>query len=179
MQTIKEKYQHTAIPAMEKRFGYKNKMAIPKIVKVVVNVGTGSVNDKKKIEDIEKGLIQITGQKPSPRSAKKSIATFKLREGTTIGYAVTLRGKKMNDFLEKLINVTIPRMRDFKGLNINSVDEMGNFSMGIREYLIFPEVSHEDLSRNFGLSLTVVTSAKTKEEAMELLKLLGFPFSKK
>jgi len=164
---------------MKEKFGYKNEMAIPKVLKVVVNVGVGSVTDKKKIEEIEKGLAQITGQKPSRRAAKKSIATFKLREGTIIGYAVTLRGRKMNSFLEKLINVTIPRMRDFKGLNVSGIDSMGNFSMGIKDHLIFPEAGHEDLSKSFGLSITVVTSAKTKEEAGELLKLLGFPFSKK
>lgn len=164
---------------MKKRFGYKNEMAIPKVLKVVVNVGIGSVTDKKKIEEIEKGLAQITGQKPSPRAAKKSIATFKLREGSVIGYAVTLRGDKMNSFLEKLVNVTIPRMRDFKGLQISGVDSMGNFSMGIRDHLIFPEAGHEDLTKSFGLSITVVTSAKTKEQAEELFKLLGFPFSKK
>ncbi|MCR4283867.1 MAG: 50S ribosomal protein L5 [Parcubacteria group bacterium] len=178
MQTIKEKYKKTAIARMKEKFGYKNEMAIPKVVKVVVNVGTGSINDKKKIEEVEKGLAQITGQKPSPRAAKKSIATFKLREGSVIGYAVTLRGEKMNSFLEKLINVTIPRMRDFKGLNISGIDDMGNFSMGIKDHLIFPEAGHEDLSKSFGLSITIVTSAKTKDEAEELLRLLGLPFKK-
>ncbi len=179
MQTIKEKYKNTAISLMKDKFGYKNEMAIPKVIKISVNVGTGSMTDKKKIEEVERGLAQITGQKPSPRAAKKSIATFKLREGTVIGYAVTLRGAKMDSFLEKLVNVTIPRMRDFKGLKISGVDSMGNFSIGIRDHLIFPETGHEDLSKSFGLSITIVTNAKTKEEAEELFKLLGFPFSKK
>ncbi|PIR58062.1 MAG: 50S ribosomal protein L5 [Parcubacteria group bacterium CG10_big_fil_rev_8_21_14_0_10_38_31] len=179
MQTIKEKYNKTAIAGMKEKFGYKNEMSIPKIVKIVVNVGTGSMSDKKKIEEIEKGLAKITGQKPSPRAAKKSIATFKLREGSIIGYAVTLRGEKMDSFLEKLINVTIPRMRDFKGLNVKGIDDMGNFSIGIKDHLIFPEAGHEDLSKSFGLSITIVTDAKTKEESEELLRLLGFPFSKK
>jgi len=178
MQTIKEKYKNTAVNLMKEKFGYKNEMAIPKVLKVVVNVGIGSVSDKKKIEEIEKGLAHITGQKPSRRAAKKSIATFKLREGSIIGYAVTLRGEKMNSFLDKLINMTIPRMRDFKGLNVSGIDSMGNFSMGIKDHLIFPEAENEDLSKSFGLSITIVTSAKTSEEAEYLLKLLGLPFKK-
>lgn len=177
-QLIKEKYNKVVLPGMKKKFGYKNNLMVPKIQKVMVHVSTGSLKDKKKIEVIKERLMAITGQKPSPRLAKKSIASFKLREGATVGYLVTLRGGRMNSFLDKLINVAFPRTRDFKGIKKSSIDEMGNLSVGIKEHTVFPETSDEDLSNVFGLEVTVVTSAKNKEEALELFTLLSFPFKK-
>jgi large subunit ribosomal protein L5 len=164
---------------MKKKFGYKNALAVPKIQKVVVSVATGSIKDDKKKKVIEKSLALITGQKPKLCPAKKSIASFKVRKGMPIGYAITLRGRRMHEFLDRLINIALPRTRDFKGLNPKSIDGMGNFNMGVREHIVFPETEGEELSKVFGLEITVVTSAKTQEEALELLKLLGFPFSSK
>jgi len=178
MQTIKEKYNKTAISEMKKKFGYKNDLVVPKILKVVVGVGTGSLKDDNKRKNIEKSLSLITGQKTSNNAAKQSIASFKLREGMIIGYSVTLRGPRMNEFLDKLINVAIPRIRDFRGLNPDSIDEMGNFTIGFKEHIVFPEMIDQDVRDAFGLGITIVTSAKTKEESLELFKLLGFPIKK-
>lgn len=178
MESIKDKYNKIAVPEMIKKFGYKNKLAVPKIDKVFVNVGTGSIKDEKKKEVIIDRLAKITGQKASARPAKKSIATFKTREGMVIGQLVTLRGSKMYDFLDRLINIAIPRTRDFQGLKEKSVDSMGNFSMGVLEHTVFPEVTDEEISKIFSLGITVVTTAKDHEEALELLCLLGFPFKK-
>ena len=177
MESVKEKYIK-AVPKMIKKFGYKNKFEAPKIAKVSVSVATGSIKDKKKLEVIEKALAKITGQKPSLRPAKKSIASFKTRQGNIIGQLVTLRGTRMYDFLDRLINVAIPRTRDFKGLNSKSIDEMGNFTIGIKEHIVFAETGDEELSNIFGFAVTIVTTAKTKEETLELLSLLGFPFKK-
>jgi large subunit ribosomal protein L5 len=179
MQTIKEKYDKIAVPGMMKKFGYKNKLAVPRIVKVSISTGTGSLKDKTKEQIIEKSMAVITGQKAKFNPAKKSIAAFKLREGMKIGYSVMLRGQRMHDFLDRLVNVAIPRIRDFRGLNAKAVDSMGNFTIGLKEHNVFPETSEEDLKNVFGLGVTIVTSAKNKEEATELFKLLGFPFSKK
>jgi large subunit ribosomal protein L5 len=178
MTLLKEKYKKIAVPEMKKKFGYKNDLAVPKIVKVAINTGVGRVKDEKQIEAIERQLALIAGQKPSKRLAKKSIASFKIREGALVGYSVTLRGQKMYDFLDRMINVAIPRIGDFRGLNPKAVDEAGNFSIGFKEHTIFPEISEEEIKMIFGLEATIVTTAKTREEALELFRLLGFPFKK-
>jgi large subunit ribosomal protein L5 len=149
-----------------------------KIVKVVVSTGIGSVKDEPKKEAILKSLTLIAGQKPQVNSAKKSIAAFKSREGMPIGYSVTLRGKRMRDFLEKLINVAIPRIRDFRGLDPKLIDNAGNMTIGVKEHIVFPETASEDVRSAFGLGVTIATKAKTKQEALELLKSIGFPFKK-
>lgn len=164
---------------MKKKFGYKNNLEVPKILKVVVSSGTGSFKDESKKELVEKSLAAITGQKPIVNKAKKSIASFKLREGMPIGYSATLRGQRMYDFLNKLINVALPRVRDFRGLSSDFIDQTGNLSIGFKEHIAFPEVAGEDVRSAFGLGVTVVTSASSKDESLELLKLVGFPFSEK
>lgn len=175
-ENIKEKYNKTAIPEMKKKFGYKNVFAVPKIVKTVISVGTGSFKDEAKKESALKAVTAIAGQKPLVNKAKKSIASFKLREGMPIGYSTTLRGARMYDFLEKLINVAIPRTRDFRGIDQKIIDETGNLSIGFKEHISFPESAGEDVRSAFGFGVTIVTTAKSKEEAAELLKLVGFPF---
>ncbi len=165
-------------PELEKELGIKNLMALPKITKVVVSSGTGKAKDKKRTELVADRIAKITGQKPALRGAKKSIATFKLREGDVIGVAVTLRGARMYGFLDKLINVAIPRTRDFRGFTITSVDEMGNLTLGLKEQTIFPETTDEELRDVFGLAITIVTTARNKKEAQTFFKLLGFPFKK-
>ncbi len=178
MQNIREKYEKIAIPEMKKKFGYKNNLAVPKIVKVVINTGIGSIKDEKQLEVIEKQLGLIAGQKPVKRLAKKSIASFKIREGDLVGYSVALRGQRMYDFLDRLVSIAIPRIGDFRGLNQKAVDEAGNFTIGVKEHTIFPEISEEDIKNIFGFEATIVTNAKKREEALELFKLLGFPFKK-
>jgi large subunit ribosomal protein L5 len=153
-------------------------MQSPKVQKVIVSVGVGSIKDKNKIELIEDRLSKITGQKPSARPAKKSIAAFKLREGDVVGYQVTLRGKRMHTFLDKLVHVALPRTRDFRGLKRTSVDAMGNATIGIKEHTIFPETSDEELKDVFGLAITVVTSSDNQKETLAFLEHLGFPFKK-
>lgn len=160
-------------------FGYTNVNQTPRLEKVVVSVGTGKVQDKAKIALIQDRLAQITGQKPSPRPAKQSIASFKLREGEIIGYQVTLRGERMQHFLDKLINIAIPQTRDFRGLKTTAIDEMGNITLGIKEHTIFPETADEEIKDVFGLAITIVTTAKTKEEAEAFLRHLGLPLQKK
>ena len=178
MESVQEK-QNKVFEALKGDFDYKNKMQASKITKVIVSSGTGKKNkDKHIIEVIEDRLSKITGQKAAPRGAKKSIAAFKLREGDTVGYQVTLRGKRMYDFLDKLINIAWPRSRDFRGLSVNSIDDMGNYTVGIKEHVIFPETSDEDLRDVFGFSVTMVTTAKSKEEAKALLEHYGFPLKK-
>jgi len=176
METVKEK-EKKMFELKKDAFGYTNIFMAPRVVKIVVNAGTGSTKDKNKIEVIQDRLAKITGQKSSPRIAKKSIATFKLREGETVGFATTLRGNRMYNFLDKLINVAIPRMRDFKGLSRTSIDGMGNYTIGIKEHSIFPETADEDLRDVFGFNITIVTSAKTREEAEALLEQIGLPFA--
>lgn len=176
---LQEKYKKEIVPAMKEKFGYKNILAVPKIKKTIVNIGIGNIlKDDKAIELITKHLTTITGQKPVPTLARKAIAGFKTREKMIIGLKVTLRGKRMFDFLSRLINIAIPRTRDFRGLNPKSVDQGGNLTIGIKEHIIFPEISQEDIKRIFGLEVTVVSSAKKREEALELFKLLGFPIKK-
>jgi large subunit ribosomal protein L5 len=177
--SITQEKQKNIFSQIKDKFDYKNISQSPKIEKVVVSTGVGSMKDKKKIETIIDRLSKITGQKPLARPAKKSIATFKLRQGDIVGYQVTLRGKRMYDFLDKLIHIALPRTRDFRGIKRSSIDEMGNISIGIKEHTIFPEVSDEDIRDIFGLSVTITTSASTKEEVEELLLGVGFPLQKK
>lgn len=169
-----------AFQEMKGDFGYTSVMQAPRIKKVVVSVGTGSQlkKDRKRNEFIAERLGKITGQKPSPRAAKKAIATYKSRTGDIIGYMVTLRGARMQGFLEKLLNVTLPRTKDFKGISAHSIDDMGNITIGIKEHTIFPETADEDLKDVFGLSVTVVSTAKNKKEAAAFFEKLGFPFKK-
>jgi large subunit ribosomal protein L5 len=178
METIKEK-ENTLFNTLKEQFGYTNSFMAPRIEKVVINTGVGSLKDKNKIKVVEDRLAKITGQKAAPRGAKKSIATFKVRQGDVIGYTATLRGKRMYTFLDKLINIAIPRMRDFQGLKREAIDEMGNYTLGIKEHTVFPETSDEDLKDVFGFSVTIVTSAKSKKEAEAALEHVGIPFVKK
>jgi len=177
MQTTTEK-QSKMFEPLKKIFGYTNIMQTPKLTKIVVSAKVGSIKDKNKIEVVIDRLAKITGQKPKSNPAKKSIATFKLREGSIIGYSITLRGKRMGDFLDKLIHIALPRTRDFRGLNVKAIDEMGNFSIGIKEHTIFPETADEDIKNVFGLGITFVTTARTKKEAEALLRELGLPIKK-
>lgn len=182
MLRLREKYQKEAIPTMKEKFGYKNVMAIPKIQKVVVNVGFGKMingkttEERKKIENfIGKEISLITGQLPILTKAKQSISVFKLRRGVPIGMKVTLRGKRMYDFLERLINIVLPRVRDFRGISSSAIEERGNLNIGIREHIVFPEIPPEQAQFIFGFQITVVVNSATKETAAELFKLLGFP----
>ncbi|OGI95404.1 50S ribosomal protein L5 [Candidatus Nomurabacteria bacterium RIFCSPLOWO2_01_FULL_42_17] len=179
MKTIKQK-EVNAYQTMKGTFGYKNVMAVPKMQKIVLNVGTGTAikKDKNKNETISDRLAKITGQKPSTRGAKQSIASFKTRKGDPIGIVVTLRGKRMYAFFEKLINVAIPRTKDFRGISRKSVDSIGNLTIGIKEHTIFPETADEDIRDVFGLSITLVSSAKNKKEGTAFFELLGVPFKK-
>lgn len=172
--------EKTAFNALQARFGYTNVMEAPRLNKVSVSSGTGSGKDKKqKNEIVASRLEKITGQKPALRAAKKSIATFKLREGDPVGYKVTLRGDRMYAFLDKLFNIAVPRTRDFRGFSRNGIDEQGNVTLGIKEHTIFPETSDEDLRDVFGLAITIVTTAKKKDEAVAFLEHVGVPFVKK
>lgn len=178
MKTIKEK-QAASYKALKEEFGWKNAMAAPRITKVVVSVGTGKSSDRKgRLELVSSRLAKITGQRPAPRSAKKSIASFKLREGENVGAAVTLRGERMWGFLEKFVNVAVPRTRDFRGFDRKAVDNMGNLTLGIKEHTIFPETADEDLRDVFGMAITVVTTAKGKPEAVAFFDAIGIPFKK-
>lgn len=177
MSIVKDK-QNTTLDALKNTFGYKNVMQTPRIQKVVVGTGIGSIKDKKKIELVQDRLAKITGQKAAPRTAKKSIASFKTRIGDVVGYQITLRGPRMYMFLDKLLHVALPRTRDFRGLKRRSVDDMGNCTIGIKEHTVFPETSDEELKDVFGLAITVVTSAKNKDEALAFLTHVGFPFKK-
>lgn len=177
MQLLKEK-QQSAFDTLKPTYGYTNKMQAPKITKVVINVGTGSFKDKKKNALVAARLAVITGQKPSERVAKQSIASFKLRQGDLVGYQVTLRGQRMVDFLNRLINIALPRTKDFRGLNPGAIDQMGNFTISIREHSIFPESPEEELKDIFGMAITVVTNTKSKDEAKALITHLGFPLKK-
>jgi large subunit ribosomal protein L5 len=174
---VKEK-QNKAHAELKDALGIANKVAIPRVTKVVVSVGVGSVKDKKKIEIIEDRLAKITGQKAAPRVAKKSIASFKLREGTVIGYQVTLRGARMYDFLDRLFNISLARTRDFRGIDRESVDPMGNLTIGIKEHSIFPETADEEIKDVFGLAITIVTTAKDRDTAVKYFEYIGVPFKK-
>lgn len=174
---MKQQMQHT-YETLKEKFGYKNRMQVPKVTKVVLSVGVGKVSDPKKVELIQDRLARITGQKSAPRPAKKSIASFKVREGDTIGYQITLRGERMYDFLSKFVHIALPRTRDFRGLDPKAIDEMGNLTIGIREHTIFPETADEDQRDIFGFAVTLVTTAKNKAEAEAFFRHLGFPLKK-
>lgn len=177
METTQTKIS-SAYQTLKGDFGYKNVMQAPKIEKVVISVGTGRVQDKAKLALIQDRLARITGQKVSPRPAKQSIASFKLREGDIIGYQVTLRGKRMIHFVDKLIHIALPQTRDFRGLKASSIDEMGNYTIGIKEHTIFPECEDEEIKDVFSLAVTIVTTAKNKKEAEAFLRHIGLPLQK-
>ncbi len=179
MARLKDAYKSEIAPALMKKFSYKSVMQIPKLDKVVVNVGCGEARDNAKVIDaIMNDLSQITGQHPVVCKAKKSVANFKLREGMNIGVKVTLRGEKMYEFVDRLFSIALPRVRDFRGINPNSFDGRGNYSMGVKEQLIFPEISYDKIDAVRGMDICFVTTAQTDEEARELLTLLGAPFAK-
>lgn len=175
---LKEKYFQEVVPAMMQKFGYKNVMQVPRLAKIVINIGLGEGKDNPKaLEAALNDLMAITGQKPVVTRAKKSIANFKLRKGMPIGCMVTLRGDRMYEFLDKMINLALPRVRDFRGVSDKSFDGRGNYSIGFKEQLVFPEIDYDKVDKIRGLEVTIVTSAKTDEEAKELLRLLGMPFA--
>lgn len=176
---MKEQYTKEIAPKLIEKFQYKNKIEAPKVVKVVLNVGFGRFSkDKDYIKNVEQTLTRITGQRPVLTKARISVASFKVRQGMIIGAKVTLRGSKMYDFLEKLINVTFPRVRDFRGITNKGIDKTGNITIGFKENTAFPEVKAEELEKVHGLEICIATTAKTKEEGLELFQLLGFPFQK-
>jgi large subunit ribosomal protein L5 len=175
--TVSQK-EKEVFEALKGQFGYENPMQAPRIEKVIIGTGVGSVTDKNRMAHIEEKLALITGQKPSKQLSKKSIATFKVREGQLAGFKVTLRGEKANGFMDKLINIALPRTRDFRGITKTSVDEMGNFTIGIKENAIFPETSDQDIKDSFGLGITIVTSSKSPEETVAFLEFIGLPFKK-
>ena len=178
--TLKKKYQDEVVPALQKEFGYKNVMQVPRIEKVVLNMGVGAAGqtggDAKKLDGAVADLATITGQKPAVTRAKKSIANFRLRQGARIGAKVTLRGARMYEFLDRLLNIALPRVRDFGGINPNSFDGRGNFAMGLKEQLTFPEIVYDKVDQVRGMDIIIVTSAKSDAEARSLLKAVGVPF---
>ncbi|MFO7310874.1 MAG: 50S ribosomal protein L5 [Bacillota bacterium] len=177
MSRLKEKYLKEVVPALRERFGYRSVMEVPKVEKIVLNMGVGeAAQDPKALDSAMADLMAITGQKPAVTRAKKSIAAFKIRAGMPIGCKVTLRGQRMYDFLDKLINVALPRIRDFRGVSPKGFDGRGNYSLGLREQLIFPEIKYDKVDKIRGLDVTIVTTAKTDEEAYALLSELGMPF---
>ena len=179
MTTMQEMYVKEVAPALMKKFGYKSVMQIPKLDKIVVNVACGEAGSNSKVMDaILSDLSKITGQKPVITKAKKSIANFKLREGMNVGAKVTLRADRMYEFLDRLFNVALPRVRDFRGISANSFDGRGNYSLGIKEQLIFPEIDYDKIDKIRGMDITFTTTANTDEEARELLRLMGAPFEK-
>ncbi len=185
MLRLKERYQKEIIPALKKEFHYDNDLAVPTVEKVVVNTSFARLlgeakkeKQEKALREMEEDLALITGQKPALRKAKKSIAGFHLRAGAPIGYQVTLRGSRMDDFLERIIDLTLPRTRDFQGIDPRSLDREGNLTLGFEEQLVFPEISAEEERRSFGLAVTVVTTTRDREEAKRLLTLIGFPWKK-
>ena len=179
MSNLGNEYKNSVAPALMTKFGYKSVMQIPKLDKVVINVGAGEAKDNSKaIDAIISDLGKITGQKAVPCYAKKSVANFKLRAGMPIGVKVTLRGERMYEFIDRLFNAALPRVRDFRGINANSFDGRGNYSMGLKEQLIFPEIEYDKIDKVRGMDIIFVTTAKTDEEARELLTLMGAPFAK-
>ncbi len=176
---LKEKFNSEVKPALQTKFSYKSSMQVPKITKIIINVGVGrAASNKKLLDDAIAELTAITGQKPLVTKAKKSIATFKLRAGQPIGAKVTLRGNRMYDFFDKLITIVIPRIRDFRGLSTKSFDGQGNYTFGIKEQIIFPEIDYDKVKNLRGMDITIVTSADSTKESRELLTLMGFPFKK-
>ncbi|MCC6290615.1 50S ribosomal protein L5 [Candidatus Nomurabacteria bacterium] len=175
--TIKEKFLESA-PTLAKELGLKNMLALPSLEKIMLSTGVGKIKDQKRLDMIADRLARVTGQKAAPRGAKKSIASFKSRQGDIVGYAVTLRGDRMWSFLEKLINVAIPRIRDFRGFSETSVDEKGSLTLGLREHTIFPETADEELKDVFGFAITLNVKAKSRDQALALFRTIGFPFKK-
>jgi len=179
MSELKEKYKKEVVPQLMELGGYKNIMQVPRLEKVALNIGLGeATTDAKALESAEKDLAAIAGQHPVITRAKKSIAAFKLREGMTVGLRVTLRGERMYQFLEKLINAALPRMREFRGVSPNSFDGRGNYTLGFKEQTLFPEIDYDKIDKARGLELSIVTTAKTDEESKQLLELLGLPFAR-
>jgi large subunit ribosomal protein L5 len=179
MSRYKELYENEIVEAMTKKFGYKNVMEVPKLAKVVVNMGVGEAKENAKLLDAAiKDMETITGQKAVSTKAKKSVANFKIREGMAIGCKTTLRGEKMYEFVDRLVNLALPRVRDFRGVNPNAFDGRGNYALGIKEQLIFPEIEYDKVDKVRGMDIIFVTTAKTDEEARELLTLMGMPFQK-
>ena len=179
MSRLKDLYEAEIIPEMTKKFSYKNKLAVPKLEKIIINMGVGEARENAKVLDgAVNDMTIISGQKPMITKAKKSIANFKLREGMNIGCKVTLRGARMYEFADRLINIALPRVRDFRGVKANSFDGRGNYTMGIKEQLIFPEIEYDKVDKIRGMDIVFVTTAKTDEEARELLRLFGMPFAK-
>ncbi len=177
MEKLREQYQKEIVPALMKKFNYKSIMQVPKLDKIVINIGLGDIKENpKSLENAVNDLMIITGQKPVITKARKSIAAFKLREGVNVGCKVTLRADKMYDFAYKLFNVALPRVRDFRGVSSDSFDGRGNYAMGIKEQLIFPEIEYDKVDKLRGMDIIFVTTAKSDEEAKELLKLMGMPF---
>ena len=175
---IHEKYLAEAVPALQQKFGYKNVMEIPRLEKIIINMGLGDCKDNAKALEVAVAeLTQIAGQKPMVTRAKKSIANFKLREGTNVGAKVTLRGARMEEFMDKLVSIALPRVRDFRGVSNKAFDGRGNYALGVKEQLIFPEIEYDKVEKIRGMEMIFVTSAKTDEEAKELLRLLGMPFA--
>ena len=178
MEKLREQYEKEVVPALMKKFQYKSIMQVPKLDKVVINIGLGDTKENpKSLENAMNDLTQITGQRPMITKAKKSIAAFKLREGANVGCKVTLRSDKMYDFVYKLFNVALPRVRDFRGVSDRAFDGRGNYSLGIKEQLIFPEIEYDKIDKVRGMDIIFVTTAKTDEEARELLRFLGMPFA--
>lgn len=176
---LKDYYKTVVVPELTKKFGYKNPMMVPRLEKIVLNMGLGDVKDNAKSFQIAvEEMSQISGQKPIVTKASKSVANFKIREGMNVGVKVTLRDARMYDFLDKLISIVLPRVRDFKGVSTKSFDGRGNYAMGVKEQLIFPEISYDQVERTRGMDICIVTTAKTDEEARELLSLLGVPFAR-
>ncbi len=179
MSRLKDMYKNEIMDAMIKKFGYKNRMEVPKLEKIVLNMGVGEAKDNAKVlESAMADMEKITGQKPIVTKAKNSIANFKIREGMAIGCKVTLRGEKMYEFADRLINLALPRVRDFRGVNPNAFDGRGNYALGIKEQLIFPEIDYDKIDKVRGMEVVFVTTAKTDEEARELLRLFNMPFAK-
>jgi large subunit ribosomal protein L5 len=177
MSRLKEKYAKEVVPALKKEFGYANVMAIPRVTKVIINMGLGEATSNAKIVDTAADeLSKITGQKAAVRRAKKSIAAFKVRQGMPVGAMVTLRGERMYDFLDRLIGIALPRVRDFKGISAKGFDGRGNYTLGLRDQIIFPEIDYMKVDKARGMNVSVVTTAKTDEEARKLLQLIGLPF---
>ena len=175
---IKEKYLNEAAPALQQKFGYKNVMEIPKLAKIVINMGLGDCKDNPKaLEVAVSELATIAGQKPMVTKARKSIANFKLREGMNVGAKVTLRGERMEQFMDKLVSIALPRLRDFRGVSDKAFDGRGNYALGIREQLLFPEIEYDKVENIRGMEMIFVTTAKTDEECKELLRLMGMPFA--
>ncbi|MDQ3922935.1 MAG: 50S ribosomal protein L5 [Actinomycetota bacterium] len=177
MARLKDRYREEVAPALKERFGIENPMRIPKLEKIIVNMGVGeAAQDSRRLDGAMEDLARITGQKPQLRRARKSVAGFKIREGMPVGVRATLRGERMWEFLDRLVSIALPRVRDFRGINPNAFDGRGNFALGLREQTIFPEVSYDSIDSMRGLDVAVVTTAETDEEAREFLRLLGMPF---